>query len=130
MMIYNVYRSIIKPSHDDYIRTMLATANPSNLKDIYKGFQSSPLPGEEGGLEIRMWKHQGSLETPGFRGNYSEGYYKENKIQKMILEFPEGMDRIVGSGSLIIQVDVDTREKGMAGRGQGKSWDGKIQIQL
>ena len=58
---------------------MLATANPSNLRQVYIGFQSNPKPYEAGGLEVRMWNMNGTLQTPWYKEGYDEDYYKEDK---------------------------------------------------
>ena len=61
---------MIKPSHDGFIRSMLATANQANLQKMYKGFQSTPKPDQEGGIEVRTWNNNGKIGTPWYRGEY------------------------------------------------------------
>ena len=106
-----VFRNIIKPSHDAYVRTFLATANPANTRIIFEGFQSTPYPDQEGGFELRMWNNSGTYQTPWFGEEYIEDYYKEDKNHKVVLEFPDDIDKKVGSGFLAIQLEVDTREE-------------------
>ena len=106
-----VFRKIIKPSHDYYVRTLIATANPENIRIMFEGFQSTPRPAQEAGFEVKMWNNRGTHQTPWFRENYREDYYKEDKNLRVLLEYSNHIDKIVGSGSLKIQLEVDTREE-------------------
>ena len=69
-----VYNLITLPSHEEYILSMLASANPDNLDQIYKGFISVPTPYRDAGFEVVMWNSQGSLETPWYGGNFRGDY--------------------------------------------------------
>ena len=62
---------MIESSHQDFMRTMLATANPTNMDQIYKGFISIPRQNSDTGFEMRMWNYNGSLQTPWFEENYN-----------------------------------------------------------
>ena len=106
-----VFRKIIKPSHEDYVKTLLATANQANIKIIYTGFQSPPKPDQETGFVVRMWNNSGTHRTPWFREKYREDYHKEDKYHRVLLEYPNDIDKQAGSGSLEIQLEVDTREE-------------------
>ena len=106
-----VFKNIIQPSHANYIKTLLATANPENLRIMYEGFQSTPKPAEVTGFEVKMWNNSGTQKTPWFGEKYREEYYKEDKYHRVVLELPNNIDRMVGSGSLEIQLEVDTRDE-------------------
>ena len=105
-----VYTTMVT-SHDDFIRSMLATANQANLRQMYEGFQSTPKPDPEGGFKVRMWNNNGTFETPWYWGEYNKAYYKEDKQYRVILDLPKDIGQQVGSGSLVIQLEVDTREE-------------------
>ena len=106
-----VFRNIIEPLHADYVRTLLATANPANTRIMYEGYQSTPKTDEQTGFEVRMCKNNGRHKTPWFGETYREDYYKEDKYHRVILELPNDIDKKVGRGSLEIQLKVDTREE-------------------
>ena len=111
----------ILESHNIYIKAMVAAANPSNLKSIFDGYQTAPVPyvpyGNSGldftmaGFEHILWNNFGAFQTSGFGETYDKDSYESNTTVNMILEFPEGLSEQVGSGSLVIQLEVDTREE-------------------
>ena len=115
-----VFITIIEPSHQDYIKSMVATANPSNLRQMYKGFQSPPKPDKDKGLEIRMWNYQGKFQTPFYKEQYDEEFYKKKQLIKAVLEYPKDIKELVGSGSLIIHLEVDTRVE--------EGWQEEVQV--
>ena len=58
-----------------------------------------------------MWDLNGTITTPWFAGDYVEDYYLEDREFLFIIELPDDIKDQVGSGSLIIDLDVDTREE-------------------
>ena len=105
-----VKERIIQPAHLDYIRRMLAYANLFNLKQVYKGFYSIPKPSEEAGLKMRMWSWNGTVQTPWYGEKYREEFYNENQQYMAVIDFPPDLAKQVGSGSLMIELEVDTRD--------------------
>ena len=103
------YDIFIKSSSEEYVKRMLAGANPTNIKDVHNGFQTAPTPYGTNGFKIAMWKSNGSIETPWFGGKFMESYYQEDRYYLMILEFPDNIAELVGKGLLKIQLEVDTR---------------------
>merc|ERR1711952_594555 len=75
------------------------------------GFQSIPKPYGGSGVEILMWDNNGSIETPWFGQNFDETYYKTDKHHHYVLEFPEDLSDQIGSGSLVVEIEVDTRQE-------------------
>ena len=49
-----------------------------------------------------MWNNSGMFQTPWFGEKYREEYYKEDRNHRVVLEFPNDIDKQVGSGSLVI----------------------------
>ena len=58
-----------------------------------------------------MWNLNGTITTPWFGGDYVEEYYKEDREFLMVLELPDDIKEQIGSGSFIIELEVDTREE-------------------
>ena len=81
------------------------------MQIIYEGFQSTPTPDAEAGLEVKMLNNSGKHESQWFGEKYSKDYYKEDKHQTMVLQYPNGIDKKVGIVSLETQLEVDTREE-------------------
>ena len=102
----------LEQSHQEYIRTMMAVANTENIKQTFGGFQSVPRPyAGNGGFEISVWDNNGSWHTPWFKEEYEPNYYEEDKYYNLIIDIPKNLSAQIGSGSLVIQLEVDTREK-------------------
>ena len=89
---------------------MTMLAHMGNIDKIYKGLHSVPQPYSESGFEIKMWNLNGTITTPWFGEDYVEEYYKEDREFHVVLELPDDVKEQVGSESLIIELDVDTRE--------------------
>ena len=84
--------------------------NLDNIMNTYTGFSTFPKPDEGGRLEITMTNF-GEIETPWFGQAYKEGYYKEDKQQRVNIKFPGNIKDQLASGTLWINLDVDTREE-------------------
>ena len=108
-----VFTDILEPSHQEYIRLMLATAKEDNMVWLLKGFQAVPKGYKENGLQMNTLTENlnGTYASPWYHKKYDEKYYKESKHQKLIINFPENVGELLGSGSLVIQLEVDTREE-------------------
>ena len=66
---------------------------------------------KENGFEIKMCNLNGTITTPWFGGDYVEEYYKQDRVFHMVLELPGDIKDQLGNGSLIIELEVDTREE-------------------
>ena len=90
---------------------MLAFINPTNIRQVYEGFQSVPKVYQDAGLEIQMWNLSGSWHTPWYGEEFIKGYYNTDRIYQIILLFPEDLEMQIGSKSLVVRVEVDLREE-------------------
>ena len=90
----------------------MAAINLANVKQTFDGLQSFPIKyGSGDSFEIKMWDNYGTWHTPYFGEEYLEGYYKENQRYHIVLDFPDNIRKVVGSGSLVIHLELDTREE-------------------
>ena len=113
------YDTFAVQSHMEFVRKMNATLNMGNTEQVMKGFHSLPRPYKHvNGFEIHMWNLNGTITTPWFEEDYVEEYYKEDKEFHFVLELPEDIKEQVGSGSLHIELEFNTREQ--------KSWVEKM----
>ena len=91
---------------------MVAVANQENMIQTLRGFLSVPRPyAGKRGFEIRMWDHNGSWHTPWFGEEHDPNYYEEDKYYNLVIDIPKNLSVQIGSGSLVIQLEVDTREE-------------------
>ena len=109
----SIYTSIIEPTHEKYIKHMIAATNTENIDHVYKGLQSSPKRFFDSGfeIEISMWKNAYTIHTPWFGEQYQREYYKDDKQLHVALQIPYLMSERVGNGSLVIQLEVDIRNE-------------------
>ena len=62
------------------------------------------------GMRIKMWNLNGTITTPWFGEAFDEDYYKEDRDYHAVLELPENIQDLVGSSSLIVELEVDVRK--------------------
>ena len=107
-----IFDIFIKLSHEDYIDIMLATANKANVRQIYNGYQSFPRPDESNRIQIKVSNNYGQIQTPFLnQTDMKTSFYKENHHVSFIFELPENIEETLGGRSLVIQLDVSTREE-------------------
>ena len=106
-----VFNIIIETSHQEYIKRMETTVNIGNIRKTFEGFHEFPKQYENGKLEISMSNNYGEIKTPWYGEDYKKDYYKEDKVHEYEIIITNEIRENVGSGSLVIQLDVDTREK-------------------
>ena len=106
-----LYNIIIEPTHQEYIRLMKATVNPGNIGKTLEGYHKFPKQSPEGMVEPSMSNNYGEIQTPWFEESYKEDYYKEDRKQQFEIQISEDLRTQVGSGSLLIQLEVDIREE-------------------
>ena len=105
------YKIFMEASHKTYVKRMSPASQLGNMDQIVQGFHSQPEPFDPNGFVVRMWNLNGTITTPWFGKEYLEEYYEEDRNLLMVLELPDDIKDLVGSGSLIIELEVDTREE-------------------
>ena len=106
------FQIFMEQHHKDYIKKMLATSYMMNMNEVLQGFHSLPKPiNHTNSFEIKMWNLNGTITTPWFGEDYVEEFYKEDRDFLVVLELPGDIKDQVGSGSLIIELEVDSREE-------------------
>ena len=106
------FNLFIVKSQQDYIKAMVAVANVENIKQTIEGFQSVPRPyAGYRGFEVRMWNNNGTWHTPWFGEEYAKIYYEEDRQYLVTLQIPLNLAEQVNGGSLMVQLEVDTREE-------------------
>ena len=106
------YEIFMEPSHKEYIDDMLAVIDVQNLDMVFDGYQSipKPYPFSKHGFNVSLWNNQGTIRTPGYGDTFDPGFYKEDRLTHVVLDFPDNLVDIIGSGSLVIELEVDTRQ--------------------
>ena len=106
------YDIFLEKSHKDYVKRMLPLSNMGNIDQFLQGFHSLPMlfNSNNGMVHIKMWNLNGTITTPWFGESHVEEYYKEDREYHTVLEVPENIQDLVGSSSLIVKLEVDTRK--------------------
>ena len=105
-------RLFLEEAHMEYVMKMTSSSHMGNRDQILQGYHSLLKPlNSTNAFEIRMWNSNGTITTPWYGGDYVEEYYKEGKEMHVVLELPDDIKDQVGSGTLIIELEVDIREE-------------------
>ena len=106
----SAFEIFMQSKHSNYVRMMKTWMR--YLDQIYQGFYSVPKPYKHANsLEIKMWNKNGTISTPWYGEDFVEAYYEEDRDIHMVLELPDDIKEQVGSGLLVIELEVDTREE-------------------
>ena len=101
---------VTKPTHEDYIRSMVEAANKENLKYVYEGSQSIPEAFTvSSGFRTEVWSKNGTWHTPWYKDGYQPGHFTEDKNHHFVLNFT-AIEEQEGKGSLSIILEVDIRK--------------------
>ena len=120
-LMQNVIEIFIEQTHEDFVKNLMAV---SDIKQIFEGFQKYSNFSVTMGMEMSVWNNNGTVQTPWYGKDFSDDYFKENKQHKVMLNFPENLADQVGGGSLVIQLEVDTRQE-EGWQEQVTYWEGK-----
>ena len=100
----------VEQSHREYVKRMFANFNLGNIDQVIQGYHTLPKP-YVNGFEIKMKSLNGTITTPWYGGDLVEEFYKKDQEYHMVLEFPDDITDQVGSGFLIIELEVNIRER-------------------
>ena len=106
----DLHEIFLKSSHNYFTHSMLVLVNPDNVKRMFEGFQSVPSKYSHTGTEIRVSGKEGSIESSGFQGIFDEASFKDDKLLHLILEIPDDLKEQMGSGTFVIELEVDVRK--------------------
>ena len=106
----SAFKIFMEQSHREYVKRMPAVSNLGNMDQVYQGYHSLPKP-HHNGFEIKKWNQNGTITTPWYGGEFVEDYYKKNQKYHIVLELPHDIKDRVGSGSLVIELGGDIRER-------------------
>ena len=102
----SVWENFVKEEHKSFAEEMVAATNPNQMKVLYEGYQSVPSPYNHG-YEIIVWNTSGTIKSSWYGEEYKEERYMKDKDIHVVLDFPPNIGDLVGSGSLVIELQVD-----------------------
>ena len=88
----------------NYIKDMVRTVNPENLKRIYQGFQTLPIHLNKTGFKIELSGAAGEISAPSS---------SEYPIMNYILRLPMNVNQLVGrKGKFILELVINSKGNG------------------
>ena len=100
------FQIFIESGHEEFATSMLASADPHMIAE---GSQSVPVSYGKNGVETLQWKENGSIKTPWFGEDFKKEFFLTDKFHHRVLDFPGDLKDQVGNGSLVIELEIDTR---------------------
>ena len=101
-----VFEVFIDKSHVEFASTALASADPQMIKE---GSQSVPTTYGKTGFETLQWRASGKIRTPWYGEDFKKEYFLTDKYHHRVLDFPKDILNQIGNGSLVIELEIDTR---------------------
>jgi len=101
--------------HEDHLGFVKLSAEINNRQDLRKTYEGGlPIfrPSQDGrklNLKIPDAPPSGRISTPWFGEEMRPDFYRVDHDYRYQINFPENIKDIVGTGKLVIQLDVDTR---------------------
>ena len=120
------YEIFMGGTHRRYAQKMstMPSAFMGNIYQVYRGFNSLPKPisinNNPNISEIKMWNLNGTITSPWYGKGFVEDFFKEDREYHVLLELPIDIRNQIGSGSLMIDIEVDIRKE--------KGWNEEVNI--
>ena len=108
---HDAYSVFVEAPFQEHLNRLLSQVNPENTKNLFRGYQSLPKVTDENVTETLFCSINGTFHTPWFGGDFEESFFKSDQQHRVRLEFPENLKDQIGSGRLVIEIEVDTREE-------------------
>ena len=106
----DAYSVFVDAPFQDYFDRLLSQVNPENTENLFRGYQSIPKVTDGNVTETRFFSLKGTFHTPWFGGDFEESFFESDQQHRVRLEFPENLKEQIGSGRLVIELEVDTRK--------------------
>ena len=105
-----LYHDLVKAGNgtlsDENRRILKRTAYEIFKEHTYKEEGKRVLPS----AMMSMGSLNGTVATPGFREQFKEEYYKEDREYVVVLQIPNEVKEKIGSGSITVELEIDTKE--------------------
>ena len=102
------YKIFLEAPFQEHHETLLQQINHENLANIFSGYQT--IPKTIGNVTTTtFFSINGTYHTPGFGGETRKSFFESDQQHLVKLELPKDVRELMGSGSLVIDLEVDTR---------------------
>ena len=101
------YTIFVEAPFHKHFDEVLAVVNPDNIENLLNGFQTIPSVAEMNVTETSFCSLNGTYHTPWFQGDFQGSFFLSDQQHRIILEFPENLKELIGSGHLVIELEVE-----------------------
>ena len=111
LLLLTTYRIFVEVPFQKYFERLLSIANPGNIENLVKGYQTIPKVTHGNVEETLFCSINGTFHTPWFRGNFEESFFESDQQHRVRLVLPDHVKDQMGKGSLVIELTVDIRKE-------------------
>ena len=106
LQTYTKHLFIVGPQ-ESFVETMKELRNDENIRNCYIGRDEFTTPHNDR-FVMKTGGLKGSFKSPLFGEEYLDDYYRRNESHHYTFHFPDNITDIVGEGSFIIELTIDT----------------------
>ena len=107
-LLHKLYTMFVGAPFQEQWNRKSAEINSENFETLYKGYQTVPTLTDDNITETLFCSTSGTFHSPFFRGELEESFYESDQQHRVKLELPENVKEFIGSGLLLIELEVDT----------------------
>ena len=107
-LLHKLYAIFVGAPFQEQWNRKSAEINSENFENLSKGYQTAPTLTDNNITETLFCSTSGTFHTPYFRGELEESFYESDQQHRVKLELPENVKEFIGSGLLLIELEVDT----------------------
>ena len=111
-LLHKLYTIFVRAPFQEQWNRKSAEINTENFETLFKGYQTVPTVTDDNITETFFCSTSGTFHSPYFRGELEESFYESDQLHRVKLELPEHVKEFIGSGFLLIELEVDTRVEG------------------
>ena len=110
-LLQDAYSAFVEAPFQEHFDRLLSQVNPENLENLFRGYQSIPKMTDENVTETLFCSLNGTFHTPWFGGDFEKTFFESDQQHRARIEFPENLKEEIGSGRLVIELEINTREE-------------------
>ena len=108
-LLHKLYAIFVGAPFQEHWNRKSAEINSENFETLSKGYQTLPTVTDDNITETLFCSTSGTFHTPYFRDELEESFYEFDQQHRVKLALPENVKEFIGSGLLLIELEVDTR---------------------
>ena len=106
----DAYSVFVDAPFQEHFDRLLSQVNPENIENLVRGYQKAPKVTDGNVTETLFCSINGTFHTPWFGAGFVESFFESDQQHRVKLEFPSNVKDQIGSGRLVIELEVDIRK--------------------